>query len=256
MGEIPCDLSPSSKYLTQRSPTLRPVTKLTKYLSVMYEALSSLLDACTTNYFQQITFVGQIRNISTQTTNITYKVDDGTGVIEVKQWNDSEMATTDQMDDGNASKPKLIEDAYCRVWGKLKAFNNKKHVGAHVIRPVTDYNEINYHLLDATAVHLFFTKGSPEKSMGQNVNTANGSTAGAQLTTSNGQALPSMSPAARRLLQTLKATPQSNEGLHVQVLASQMGTNTNEAQRAAEELISHGLIFTTVDEFTWALLDF
>jgi replication factor A2 len=199
--------------------------------------------------------VGQIRNISTQTTNITYKVDDGTGVIEVKQWNDGDMSIADQMGNSSDLKPKLIEEGYCRVWGKLKAFNNKKHVGAHVIRPVADYNEINYHLLDATAIHLFFTKGPIDTGKGQNGTRTNDDSGGAQQPVSNGQALPSMSAGARKLLQTLKATPQSNEGLHVQVLASQMGTNTSEAQRAAEELISLGLIFTTVDEWTWALLE-
>lgn len=166
------------------------------------------------------------------------------------------MSMADQMGNNDDSKPKLIEEGYCRVWGKLKAFNNKKHVGAHVIRPVTDYNEINYHLLDATAIHLFFSRGPPETGKTQNGTRANDNANSAQQATSNGQALPSMSAGARKLLQTLKATPQSNEGLHVQVLASQMGTNTNEAQRAAEELISLGLIFTTVDEFTWALLEY
>lgn len=204
----------------------------------------------------QITFVGQIRNISTQTTNITYKIDDGTGVIEVKQWNDGDMSMAENMGNDNDSKPKLVEEGYCRVWGKLKAFNNKKHVGAHVIRPVTDYNEINYHFLDATAIHLFFSRGPLDTGKGQNGTRTNEKATGEQHTVPNGQALPSMSPGARKLLQTLKTTPQSNEGLHVHVLASQMGTNVNEAQRAAEELIGLGLIFTTVDEYTWALLEF
>jgi replication factor A2 len=165
------------------------------------------------------------------------------------------MSVADQMGNNSDSKPKLIEEGYCRVWGKLKAFNSKKHVGAHVIRPVTDYNEINYHLLDATAIHLFFTRGPLDTAKDENGPRTNESANGAKQGVSNGQALPSMSPGARKLLQTLKATPQTNEGLHIQVLASQMGTNTNEAQRAAEELMSLSLIFTTVDEFTWALLE-
>src|SRR3954470_17340678 len=109
----------------------------------------------------QVTFVGQIRNVSTQTTNITYKIDDGTGTVEVKQWIDIDTSTSDSGGAEDMNKAKLVENAYCRVWGRLKAFNNKRHVGAHVIRPVTDYNEINYHLLEATVVHLFFTRGPP-----------------------------------------------------------------------------------------------
>ena len=81
--------------------------------------------------------MGQIRNISTQTTNITYKLDDGTGTIEVKQWIDAD-ASMDTTSDSTISKPKLIENEWARVWGRLKAFNNKRHVGAHVIRPISD----------------------------------------------------------------------------------------------------------------------
>lgn len=221
----------------------------------MYVFSSSLCSHIQIVLTCQITFVGQIRNISTQATNITYKVDDGTGTIEVKQWNDGDMSMADQMGNDGDSKPKLVEEGYCRVWGKLKAFNNKKHVGAHVVRPVTDYNEINYHLLDATAIHLFFSRGPPDTGKGPHGARTNEGAAGAQQPMANVQALPTMSAGAGKLLRILKATPQSNEGLHVQVLASQMGTNTSEAQRAAEELISLGLIFTTVDEFTWALLE-
>lgn len=199
----------------------------------------------------QITFVGQIRNISTQTTNITYKVDDGTGIVEVKQWIDSDP-NQDSMDVD--SKSKLHEDGYCRVWGRLKAFSNKRHVGALVIRPISDYNEINYHLLEATAVHLFFTRGPVSAQGGQNGAGANGVNAGHTEYTSDGTALPSMTPAARKVYTALKDA-QSNEGLHVQMLASTLGMNVNDVFKGAEELLGNGIIFTTVDDNTWAILD-
>jgi replication factor A2 len=202
----------------------------------------------------QITFVGQIRNVSTQTTNITYKVDDGTGTVEVKQWIDSDTSNSDQGGIEDINKSKLVENAYCRVWGKLKAFNNKRHVGAHVIRPITDYNEVNYHLLEATAVHLFFTRGPPTSKDGQqNGATANGAAGGNEM---NGRSVPNMTPLARRLYNALKETPQSNDGLHVQMLASQLQAGVNDVYKAAEELIGIGLIFTTVDDNTWAILEF
>ena len=199
--------------------------------------------------------MGQVRNISAQTTNITYSIDDGTGQIEAKQWIDA--GDTSMGDDGVSepdpkSKPAL--EGYCRVWGKLKSFNNKKHVGAHVIRPVTDYNEINYHLLDATAVHLFFTRGPPSAKGSNGPKTEEGATGNA-MNTSNGPAQPAMSQSARKILAALRATPQSNEGLHLQVLSSQIAANPSETQRAADELLSIGMIFTTVDEYTWAILE-
>ncbi|KAF5228920.1 hypothetical protein FOXYS1_15967, partial [Fusarium oxysporum] len=45
----------------------------------------------------QITFVGQIRKIQPQPTNITLNIDDGTGMIEVKKWID-----VDKQDDADA----------------------------------------------------------------------------------------------------------------------------------------------------------
>lgn len=176
--------------------------------------------------FVQVTFVGQIRNVSTQTTNITYKIDDGTGTFEVKQWIDSDTSTSDPEGAEDAKKAKLVENAYCRVWGKLKAFNNKRHVGAHVIRPITDYNEINYHLLEATAVHLLFTSGPPTSKDGQqNGGIANGVAGGNGM---NSQSMQNMTPLARRLYKVLKDTPENDEGLHVQTLALLLQAEVND----------------------------
>jgi replication factor A2 len=153
------------------------------------------------------------------------------------------------------SKSKLVEDGYCRVWGRLKAFNNKRHIGAHVIRPVTDYNEINYHLLEATAVHLFFTRGPPSGQQGNKPAGMNGANGGQEEYSAGGTKLPNMSPLARKLYTTLRDSPQSNEGLHCQMLASMMHMSVNEVKKAGDELLGSGVIFTTVDDDTWAILD-
>lgn len=209
----------------------------------------------------QITFVGQIRSIATQTTNITYKVDDGTGIIEVKQWVDGEAANQDDMDTFDPQKPKLVENGYCRVWGRMKAFNGKRHVGAHVIRPITDFNEVNYHLLEATAIHLYFTRGPPAApgqngqangmgmGMGPATNTGNGSAKNIV----NGKEMPAVSPNAWKIYCGIRDT-ESNEGLHAQMLASQLGMQVADVYKGAEELVSGGYIYTTVDDDTWAAM--
>lgn len=204
----------------------------------------------------QLTFVGQIRNISTQATNVTYKVDDGTDIIEVKQWIDSEV-NQDQMDT-DSGKPKLIEDGYCRVWGRLRAFHDKRHVQAHIIRPISDYNEINYHLLEATAMHLFFKSGPPSSAGGNDQKMAQNGQANDNTSVNvGGKELPqNLSPRAKMVYKYLRESPQSNEGQHVQLIASNMGLEVNDVYRAAEELVESGLTFTTVDEHTWAVLDY
>lgn len=199
----------------------------------------------------QLTFVGQIRNISTQTTNTTYRLDDGTGSIEVKQWVDS-----DTVDQDNPTKAKLVEGAYCRAWGKLKSFNDRRSVGAQIIRPVEDMNEVSYHLLEATSIHLYFTRGPP-----------GGANAGAGDANTNGGAgqqaagpygaydLSGYNPVARKVFQYLRDTPQSNEGLHQHFIAANLGLESADVLRAGDDLLAGGLIYTTVDDHTWAVLE-
>jgi replication factor A2 len=53
------------------------------------------------------------------------------------------------------------QGVYVRVIGSLKSFNNKRSVNAQVLRKVEDFNEIQYHLLEAVYVHLYHTRGPP-----------------------------------------------------------------------------------------------
>ena len=165
----------------------------------------------------------------------------------------------DRTSDGTVSKPKLIENEWARVWGRLKAFNNRRHVGVHVIRPITDKMDITYHLLETTYVHLYFTKGSLD-TIKQEHGTANGNQevggGGGGDTAMNGARIPNVSMNAKRVYQVLKDSPQNNEGLHVQNIAALALMNVNEVLKAGDELLSHSMIFTTVDDNTWALLEF
>ncbi|KAL8951694.1 MAG: hypothetical protein Q9222_002340 [Ikaeria aurantiellina] len=212
---------------------------------------------------QQITFVGQIRNISTQTTNITYKLDDGTGTVEVKQWIDAENDPMDNARGGQAKTSGLVENEWARVWGRLKAFNNRRHVGAHVMRPVADKMDITFHLLEATYVHLYFTRGPLESKDGVGTGLhrqLDGARENGDVkmegSTGGERPLPNISANARRVLQCLKESPQNNEGLHNQHIAASLRMPVIDVVNAGDELLTHSLIFTTVDDNTWAVLEF
>ncbi|KAL6923666.1 hypothetical protein FSST1_000940 [Fusarium sambucinum] len=208
----------------------------------------------------QITFVGQVRSIQPQPTNITLKIDDGTGQIEVKKWID-----VDKADDSEVG---FELDSHVRIWGRLKSFNNKRHVGAHVIRPVADFNEVNYHMLEATYVHLYFTKG-PLGGQGGGANGDDGmfvdgggyndNGGGNNNNNNNNQShtkIAGCGPLAKKMFNFMSDTPGGNEGVHVNIITSSTGMSVRDALTAADELLGQGLIYTTVDDETWAVLEY
>ncbi|KAF1975062.1 replication protein A, subunit RPA32, partial [Bimuria novae-zelandiae CBS 107.79] len=228
--------------------TLRPVT-IKQILDAQPDGDDFKID---NTKISQITFVGQIRNIAHQATNITYKLDDGTGTIEVKQWHDADAM------EANPQTTKLIDGSYCRAWGKLKSFHDRRHVGAQIIRPVEDMNEVSYHLLEATAVHLYYTRGPLDQS-----NNADGA-ASARINTNtnaNGAAqdggvdVSEFSGVAQRVYKFLCKERQGAEGIHYQVVASRLNLDTAVVAEAGDQLLEGGVIYTTVDDQTWAPLE-
>ena len=117
-------------------------------------------------------------------------------------------------------------------------------------------NEVNYHLLDATAVHLYFTRGPPggaTTNTGANTNGAGQQQAGNA--TYGGYDLSGYSSTAKRVFQHLRESPQTNEGIHQQEIAAKLGIDTADVARAGDDLLSGGFIYTTVDDQTWAILE-
>jgi replication factor A2 len=191
----------------------------------------------------QVCLVGQIQSVATQSTNITYKIDDGTGVIDVKKWLDPELKQA--IEDGSTTP--IAQDTYVRVWGKVKEFNSKRHVGATFVRPITDFNEVSYHFLQSTLVHLQMTRGAqagakagaagPES---KDTEMGNYDTFGADMSL--------LSANAKKVLNLLKTVSSGNEGMHVQEIARRLGMELNQASTAAEEIVYQGIAYTTSDD--------
>jgi hypothetical protein len=243
----------SNSHQSYQDESLRPVT--IKQILDAEEAYAGADFKIDGSPVTQITFVGQVRNVQPQPTNITLKIDDGTGQIEVKKWID-----VDKADD---SDPGFELESHVRIWGRLKSFNNKRHVGAHVIRPVADFNEVNYHMLEATYVHLYFTKG-PIGGQGGGANGDDGmfvdggnynDNAGGNTSQSHTK-IAGCSPLAKKMFTFMSETPGGNEGVHVNIITSSTGMSVRDALTAADELLGQGLIYTTVDDETWAVLEY
>lgn len=92
-----------------------------------------------------IKFVGAVRNTEEQSTHIRYSIEDGTGLIDVKQF----------VDEGSDSaylreeREKTTQDnVYVRVIGQLKDYENTNSVVAFSVRTLSTGNELTHHMLE------------------------------------------------------------------------------------------------------------
>ncbi|KAK1759375.1 replication factor A protein 2 [Echria macrotheca] len=240
--------------------TLRPVTiKQILDASEDYPGADLKIDG---QGITQLTLVGQVRAVQPQATNVTYKIDDGTGFIDVKKWVDAERAAAAADSDSEHFAP----DTYVRVFGRLTTFSGRRHIGAHFIRAIDDFNEVNYHLLEATYVHLVTTRGAPGGD-----GAASGGGGGAQhdgggdsMFVDGGDGAGGGASRARlvncskpaQTMYRFLATTGGGEGVHINDVAAGTRLSTNQVAAAADELLGQGLVYTTIDDETWAVLDY
>ena len=148
-----------------------------------------------------------------------------------------------------------LENSYVRVTGQLKSFHNKRHVGAHAIRPVKDHNEVIFHQLEATAVHLYHTRGPPggpnhSASYGHaepmdGVVHTNTRTAGFKQAPDQ---FANLNPLQRQIMMFVHSAPPTNEGVHVQNIAQGIQASSGSVLQAVEQLTTDGMLYTTIDD--------
>jgi replication factor A2 len=138
----------------------------------------------------------------------------------------------------------------------LKSFNDRRSVGAQIIRPVEDMNEVSYHLLEATYIHLQLTRGPLG---GANAGTGAANTNGGAAQQDGGEYgnhdLSGYNALCKKVFKYLREEPQNNEGINCNQIAAGLGLESVDVLKAGDELLAGGLIYTTVDDSTWAVLE-
>ena len=130
-----------------------------------------------------------------------------------------------------------------------------------MLRPAPDYNEVSYHLLECAVVHLYFTRGPPgnattkQENGNDNMFVENDNDHGRMEGFQKKVDLSKLKGTARKVFNLLESSPQGNEGLHVSLIAQKLGIQQSEVFKAGDELLGEGLIYTTVDDETWAVLE-
>lgn len=104
----------------------------------------------------QVTIVGVILRLEQQNTNLNYMIDDGSGKINVRIYDDQ---------DGDApQRMPLQEGTYVRVIGNIRSLNGNLAIVGFTLLPITDFNELTFHQLEVIKTHLSNTRGPADGS--------------------------------------------------------------------------------------------
>ncbi|KAJ1919399.1 Replication factor A protein 2 [Mycoemilia scoparia] len=240
---------------THGMPSLRPVTiKQINSITQVHPDMPSSLDGedvkqasylgCNADSLVYITFVGVIRNVSVQNINITYTIEDGTGQIDVRVWSDKS-----EYEDSEAQQSIFEANQYVRIHGDIKLYNDKIYISGNNIRPVTDFNEITYHNLEALYVHLQKTRGPlGESGQAGQFNLSGSAYANPSFGAGVGGGL---KPDQQKVYTFICENSGSKEGIHIDSILNALAgqVSSQQVRDALEWLTSEGHIYTALDDY-------
>ncbi|XP_063901165.1 replication protein A 32 kDa subunit-like [Zophobas morio] len=191
----------------------------------------------------QLTFVGMIRSLTRNSTNIDYLIEDSTGSINVRMWSEG-----DDIGVYGSKGNEFVEGSYVRVFGILRNFLEKWSFNAHHFALVTDYNEITFHLLEVIHTHLLNVRGS--------VITNEGLTSGNNELLNRGGYFPQQSQYYEQFetelqKQVFECVCRGKEqvGVPIQSIIQELRhSNEYEIRNAVEFLSNEGHIYSTIDD--------
>lgn len=193
-----------------------------------------------------IAFVGAIKDFVENSTNIMYEVEDGTGLIEVKQW-------VDQNDSAAKLEMRQLcmkENIYVKVVALPKFYDGTVQLVAESIRPIVSGNELSCHLLDVVyAGEKLKNRGmfvAPQMSLQQGHHVSAMGSAGRPLQKANDSR--DVKDAVARFIRV--EGDKNDVGAEIAECVSQLGVRYGEeaVRKCVEELAGEGLIYSTATE--------
>ena len=196
-----------------------------------------------------IKLVGAVRNVENHSTNVVYTLEDGTGLIEVKQWmDDNESSMMQELRDRT-----LKEHIYLKIIGQIKDYEGNKIIVANSVRPLSSGNELTHHMLEVVYSGERYKRAdsivaAPPMPMN------NGIGFGGQPVTAShgigGGATGSENPLKAAVLNIFDTRDDSGQGVHVQVCVDALNHSFPEAQvrKMIESLSEEGHIYSTVSD--------
>lgn len=181
--------------------------------------------------------IGAVRSYIDQSTNCLYEIEDGTGLLEVKQWTDANAECSALTE---LREQTQRDNIYVRIVGTIQEYNGKKTVLADSIRPLTTGNELTHHFLDVVY--------AGEKAKRPPVQLS-----GFGLPASRGAALQSAVPIGGGVRDAVVAFIKtygdpSEEGANILQCIQQLNYPEHEIRKVIDELSAEGHIYSTIDE--------
>ena len=187
-------------------------------------------------------------SVNVQTSAVTLEIDDGTGRIDTRYWltNDPEDETAQ-----NNEAADWQEGVYVRVFGHLRQFKNNTDKNSFVamsIKPIDDFNEITFHLLEATYIHLKNLKEAQNPAAAYSYQGGQNPYEAQQQQVDQSADL---QPLYATVLEIVQRASNTEEGASINFILEQMSAydvDESQVRGAIEYLSSEGHLYPTFDE--------
>lgn len=201
-------------------------------------------------------FVGCVVSKEERNTHRLYSIEDGTGRVSVKEWNQArDDDESEAADPAEKSGPwNVREGDYVCCTASIKEFDGVKTLRAFGIRPIRqNFNEVMHFQLQAIFEHLHFTKGAlpdprkPQSTVGQ-MNAAHAPEFGGRgpaITAGNDV----MSDKIIKIIRS--CDDDTGEGVSISTITGElkrMGGDVSVLRRVVAEMCDDGLLYSTIDD--------
>ncbi|KAF0992341.1 hypothetical protein HZS_3153, partial [Henneguya salminicola] len=236
--------SNTDRRMSQQKQQFVPCT-----VSIIKNAIYNKLDNSISyqNYqLVNVTVIGYITSVQQTSTLMSYELNDGTSETNliVKKW----------IEDKNQDIDRLSfcrEDCFVQIIGHLKqqSEDDQRIMMAFCILPITDYNELSYHMVEVIHTHLILPK------LQMNENLADHKGALFQNTNINesrndygGSPQTGLDSICQQILQMVRRCATS-EGIHVLEIQKQMPKYSEKVLREKLEFLhGEGHVYSTISE--------
>ena len=244
---------------TRRSPDERTVHSVT--IAMIHSATSASgtdigedgLQLPDGRKLHHVKLVAAARSVENFSTSCIYNLEDGTGLMEVKQWAGNNNGDCQALQDLRQECSK--ENIYLACTGQIKDYDGKKMILADSVRPIANGNELTYHMLEVVYEaekakrQSMFVSNLPQQQQQQGIGFGGSSIGGGggvplHHTHTNGGVRDGV------LMFVKQEGEKTEEGANVQYCVQHFRGQFHETEirKAIDDLAAEGHIYSTIDE--------